>query len=177
MPDASIIVAIIVKRCIFNESRLLATAQVTKAMQSTGIEYKGNINPTFAVFIDMWRNCDVAKSAAIIKTTANQRSKRGALLKKAHHTTTANAKESPPRIPIIIASGIKTGITNLKRNCMITITTPGHNLSGFCCVSPVVFWLASIIKVCLFLKIFCMAMLQKFMDFIIINHCCPIKTL
>jgi hypothetical protein len=88
---------------------------------------------------------DEAASATIIKTGAAQRSNRGALLKKIHQTPTANPQNSPPNKPIPIASGTKTGITNLTSHCSITMTTPGHNRSGFFGVGPMAFLLLFII--------------------------------
>ena len=73
----------------------------------------------------------VATMATIIRTTAPQRSTQGARLKKAHHTTIANAPKSPPRIPKAPTAGTTMGTTNLTRHSSTAAATPGHNRSGF----------------------------------------------
>src|SRR5271157_428173 len=91
----------------------------------------GNIIPIIPVAIEGWRKRGVAKSATIMRTTAPQRSNRGARLKKAHHTTTANQPKIPPTTAISKAPGTTLGRPNLTSTCSVTATTPGHSRSAF----------------------------------------------
>jgi hypothetical protein len=127
-------VAIIVIRRGLKERRRLTTAHTTKARLITGMEYTANIIPIIVVLIVLSMICDVAARAAIIRITAIQRSDLGALLKKVHQTTIANPHIIPPNTPIAITEfpGTIEGRPNLTNHCSITITTPGHNRSGFC---------------------------------------------
>jgi hypothetical protein len=63
------------------------------------MEYIMNMNPIIPVAIDLSIRRDVASSPAIISTIAPQRSTCGARLKNAHHTRTATAHTSAPKIP------------------------------------------------------------------------------
>jgi hypothetical protein len=91
----------------------------------------GNIIPIIPVAIETWMMRDVASSATIARTTAPQRSSIGARLKKAHHTTIANAHKSPPRMANAKSSGMTMGTPNLTRHSSTTAATPGHSRSGF----------------------------------------------
>jgi hypothetical protein len=99
-----------------SERRRLATAHTTNARLRTGTEYTVNINPIIDVEMEMSMNWAVAKRANIIRTTAVQRSNRGALLKKAHQIITANPLSIPPNNPTAIASGKMIGKTYLRSN-------------------------------------------------------------
>jgi hypothetical protein len=80
--------------------------------------------------------------ATIIRTIANQRSNIGALLKKAHQITINKPNIIPPKIPIPMADGARYGMPNLSSHCNITRRMPGHSLSDFCSVFPVLFILS-----------------------------------
>jgi hypothetical protein len=80
----------------------------------------------------------VAATAAIIRTTAPQRSTMGARLKKAHHTAIAKVPAIPPRMLYSKASGQTLGTANLSSPISATTTTPGHSRSGLRAVfSPI----------------------------------------
>ncbi len=74
----------------------------------------------------------VTTTATIIRTTAPQRSERGARLKNAHHTTTASPPMNPLATPmmLVVDPGAMVGTTSQASHCSPTATTPGHSQSG-----------------------------------------------
>ncbi|MFC1539174.1 hypothetical protein ACFL6H_07110 [Candidatus Latescibacterota bacterium] len=115
-------------------SRRLTAAQTTNARLRPGKVYTKNIIPCNPVIIDSWVKNDVTVSASIMRTKAPQRSKRGARLKNTHHKTSAKPLTSTPSTPIsvTVSPGATRGTPNLNSHCSMTMTTPGHNLSGNC---------------------------------------------
>jgi hypothetical protein len=91
-----------------------------------------NIIPIIPVAIDSWRMRDIVSGATIIRTTAPQRSDRGARLRNAHQTTTASPHKSPAITPKNLASGTAIGTPNINSHCSDTAATPGHSRSGLC---------------------------------------------
>ena len=108
----------------------LTAAQAAKAMPRTGIARVGNMKPIIPVAIDLSMKRDAVYIATPIRTTAPQRSNRGAQPKNAHHAITATPPRSAPNIATAMASGQTEGRTNLNK-ASVTATKPSHGLNCF----------------------------------------------